>query len=205
MRADQILKRCTVLCLVATVPLPVYGCFSPFYRSVDVTRLRAVGDYEIVAGLEVPAARGPDGCGAQALAAVLAYHDPVLDPAAVADALPWHTDGATPVDLLLAARERGFDARISRGSWDAIAEQVRLGRPPLVMVDAAPEVRTLFHLSTPKSMHWSVVSGVESDGTHLVLGARGDRFHVVERDDFLKRWSRSANCLILVTKPRPPS
>jgi ABC-type bacteriocin/lantibiotic exporter with double-glycine peptidase domain len=204
MRADEILERSAVLGLVAA-PLLVCGCFSPFYRSVDEARLHANGDYEVVSGLEVPAARGPDGCGAQALAAVLAYHDPDLDPAALADALPWHTEGATPVDLLLAARERGFDARISRGSWDAIVEQVRHGRPPLVMLDAAPEVRTLLQLSTPRRMHWSVVNGVESGGTQVILGARHHRYHVVEREDFLKRWSRSANCLILVTKPTPPS
>jgi ABC-type bacteriocin/lantibiotic exporter with double-glycine peptidase domain len=180
------------------------GCFSPFYRSVEEQRLRLTGDYKILPGLVVPAARGPDGCGAQALAAVMAFHDPGLDPAALADELPWHDAGATPVDLLLAARDRGFDARVARGTWAAVAENVRQGRPSIVMVDASPEVRTLFRFSTPKLMHWSVVAGMAADETQVLLGARGLEYHVAERDDFLKRWERSANCLIVVTKPPPP-
>jgi predicted double-glycine peptidase len=177
------------------------GCFSPFQRSVDEQRLQLMGDYEIVPGLVVPSARGPDGCGAQALASVMAFGDPGLDPAAVADELPWHNEGATPVDLLLAARQRGFDARIASGTWEAIVENVRKGCPSLVMVDAGPEVRTLFRFSTPKRMHWSVVAGIAADESQVLLGARDRAYYVAARDDFLARWRKSDCCLIVVTLP----
>jgi predicted double-glycine peptidase len=206
MPVTRCLTRCAAVGLGLTASVCGAGCFSPFYRSVDEERLRSTGDYAIVTGLDVPPARGPDGCGAQALAAVLAFADPALSASGLADALPWHTEGATPVDLLLAARDRDFEAKITRGSWEAISEDVGQGVPLLVMVDAAPEIRTLLlRLPMPKLMHWSVVSGVAADGSQVLLAARGRRHHVVGRDDFLKRWSKSANCTIRVTKspPRP--
>jgi hypothetical protein len=170
------------------------GCYSPFNFTFDEQRLLDKGDHVLVAGLDVPEARGPDGCGAQALNA-----------SAIADELPWDTDGATPVDVLLAARDRGFEAEIIRGSWEAITADVERGRPPLVMVDAAPEIRTLLlRIPTPKVMHWSVVSGVAADGSQVLLAARNHRHHVVDRDEFLKRWSKSAECTIRVSKPPPP-
>lgn len=199
------LARCGALLLGAVGLGLAGGCFSPYYRSVDEQQLRLTGDYVILPDLVVPEVRGPDGCGAQALASVMAYHDPAADPAALAADLPWHEQGATPVDLLLAARERGFQATVASGTWEAVAECVRQGRPPLVMIDAAPEVRTLLRFSTPRRMHWSVVAGMATDGSRVLLGARGGRCHVAERDDFLKRWSRSDNCLLVVTRPQPPS
>ncbi len=204
MRDTGILRQSAALCLGLAAAMCGAGCYSPFNFSFDEERLLSGGDYAVVAGLDVPEARGPDGCGAQALAAVLVFNDPALNAGDLADDLPWHTEGATPVDLLLAARDRGFEAKITRGSWEAIAEKVRQGAPLLVMVDAAPEIRTLLlRFRMPKMMHWSVVSGVAADGSQVLLAARDRRHHVVERDDFLKRWLKSANCTIRVSKPPP--
>jgi len=41
---------------------------------------------------------------------------------------------------------------------------------------------------------------VAADGSQVLLAARDARHHVVERDDFLRRWSKSANCMIIVTR-----
>ena len=202
MRDTGILRQSAALCLGLAAPMCGAGCYSPFNFSFDEQRLLDKGDYAIVTGLDVPEARGPDGCGAQALAAVLVFNDPALNARELADELPWHTEGATPVDLLLAARDRGFEAKITRGSWEAIADNVEHGRPLLVMVDAAPEIRSLlFRIPMPKQMHWSVVSGVADDGSEVLLATRNHRHHVVGRDEFLKRWSKSAECTIRVSKP----
>jgi predicted double-glycine peptidase len=201
MRDISILRRSTALGLGLAAAVCGAGCYSPFNFSFDEERLLSKGDYAIVAGLDVPKARGPDGCGAQALAAVLVFNDPALNARELADELPWHTEGATPVDLLLAARDRGFQAEITRGSWEAIADNVEHGQPLLVMVDAAPEIRTLLlRIPMPKMMHWSVVSGIAADGSEVLLAARDHRHHVVGRDEFLKRWSKSAECTIRVSK-----
>jgi hypothetical protein len=55
----------------------------------------------------------------------------------------------------------------------------------------------------PKMMHWSVVSGVADDGSEVLLAAHGRRHHVVDRQEFLKRWSKSAECTIRVSKSSP--
>ncbi|MHC5006305.1 MAG: hypothetical protein ACYTGF_02985 [Planctomycetota bacterium] len=201
MRDTSILTRSTALCLGLAAAMCAAGCYSPFNFTFDEERLLSKGDYAIVTGLDVPEARGSDGCGAQALAAVMVFNDPALNARDLADALPWHTEGATPVDILLAARDRGFEAEIVRGTWEAVAADVERGQPPLVMVDAAPEFRTLLlRIPTPKVMHWSVVSGVAEDGSEVLLAARNGRHHVVKHDEFLKRWSKSAECTIRVSK-----
>lgn len=177
------------------------GCHSPLARSVPEEQLRLDADIELIAGLRVPEVRGPDGCGAQALATVLAHVDPGLDAAIVADELPWHDLGATPVDLLLVARGRGCVAKIAHGSIELLARDVEAGRPILVMIDAAYEIRTLTsRLAFPRVMHWAVVSGVAGDGSRVLLAAPHARHHVVGRDDFLRRWSRSANCMITLSR-----
>ena len=196
MRDTSILRRSTALGLGLAAAVCGAGCYSPFNFTFDEQRLLDKGEYAIVTGL--------DGCGAQALATVLVFNDPGLNAADLADELPWHTEGATPVDLLLAARDRGFEAEITRGSWEAIADNVEHGRPLLVMVNAAPEIRTLLlRIPMPRMMHWSVVSGVADDGSEVLLAARDRRHHVVGRDEFLKRWSKSAYCTIRITKPPP--
>ncbi len=121
------------------------GCHSPLARSVPEERLRLDADIQLITGLRVPEVRGPDGCGAQALATVLAHVDPGLD--------------------------------------------------------AAYEIRTLTsRLAFPRVMHWAVVSGMVPDGSRVLLAAPDARHHVVGRDDFLRRWSRSANCMIILSR-----
>jgi ABC-type bacteriocin/lantibiotic exporter with double-glycine peptidase domain len=194
------------LCLFAilsivTCVLP--GCISPLTFSTSEAKLIASDEHIIVAGIDVPKVRGVDGCGAQALAAILAFHDPEIDAAELGEALPWHDEGATPVHLLLEARRHGREATIVRGSIDDLREEVRAGRPALVMIDTAPEVRTLFsRIPTTPVMHWAVVSGVALDGTRVLLAAPGARHHVIERADFERRWTRSDCCLIQVRPPQ---
>ncbi len=181
------------------------GCHSPLLGSVSEARLRDSGKYHLVPGLDVPAVRGPEGCGAQALATVLAFGDPDADAEALAEELPWHRVGATPVDLLLSARDHGLEATVARGTWDALAEHARAGRPVLVMFNAGVEIRTLLaRFKTGKVMHWAVVSGMARDGSRLLLAARRARHHVAQREDFLRRWSESANCMIVVERLELP-
>ena len=78
------------------------GC-SPLLSTVPETRIRERGEHHLVPDLAMPQVRGVDGCGAQALATALAYENPAVDPAELAEELPWHDTGATPVDLLLEA------------------------------------------------------------------------------------------------------
>ncbi len=181
------------------VALLAAGCVSPLSRSVEQKRIVDSGRYHLIPAVGLPEVRGVEGCGAQALAAVLAFEDRGLDAAGLAEALPWHDRGATPVDLLLAARDRGFTARIARGSWEDLDDNMRQGRPVVVMFDAAPAMWSSgSRIQIRKIMHWSVVSGIAEDGSSVLLAGQRGRVHVVRRDDFLRRWARSDCCMIVV-------
>src|SRR5262249_44084203 len=102
---------------------------------------------------------------------------------------------------LLEARHRGFHALISRGSLDDLANVLQAGRSPLIMLDSGLEVRTLFmRYPVPEVMHWSVVSGIARDHSCVALAAEDRRHVIVAREDFLRRWSRSDNCMIVIDR-----
>lgn len=187
----------------AACALLMAGCFaSPLTGSEPEQALIDAGEYELIERLHVPPVRGVKGCGAQALATVLAHDDSSVDARQLADELPWHDLGATPIDLLLAARAHGSQARIVSGTIDDLSREIHAGHPVLVMIDAAYEVRTLTgSVPTPRSMHWSVVSGVAHDGSRILLAAEDARHHIAGREDFLARWALSDRCMIVVTSP----
>mgnify|MGYP001815165342 CR=1 FL=1 len=142
------------------------------------------------------------GCGAQALGGALGRADGT-DPQAAADALPWHDRGATPVDLLLAARAAGCDAELRAGTWEDLERVVAAQGTGIVMIDAAPEVRTLFSaFQTSPVMHWALVAGLARDGSEVLIGLPEDRVAIMDRAWFLDRWSRSDHCLIVVAAQR---
>jgi hypothetical protein len=182
------------------------ACHSPLLRTTPERELLSAGRHHVTRTLALPQTHGHEGCAAQAVAAVLAFADPSLDATALAAELPWHEEGASPVDLLLEVRRRGFAARLERGTWERVWALVQEQRPALVMIDAGPEMQTLTR-SVPlvKAMHWAVVSGAARDGSTVLLAARGARHHVVRHDEFMRRWSAADQCLIDVRggAPRP--
>lgn len=195
-----------LLLLAPTLGAP--GCFSPVRRSTPETEIVSSGAYDVVEGLEVPEVDGAQGCGAQALATVLASlgrsADPAADAATLADELPWHDLGATPVDLLLEARRRGYDARVLAGTLAELADAVANERRVLLMLDVGVEVRTItMRIPSSKVMHWGVLSGIAYDGSNVLLAATEHRHHVVAREDLLKRWARSDHCMIIVDRASP--
>ncbi|MCP3903575.1 MAG: hypothetical protein GY715_08050 [Planctomycetes bacterium] len=187
------------LAAIAMLALACSGCSSPLLSSTPESRLPDGAGYDLVAGVTVPEVRGVAGCGAQALAAALAREDAAVDPTALAEELPWHDIGATPVDLLLEARRRGADASIHHGSWDDLVAGAHRGETMLVMFDGAVEVRTFTgRIPAARNLHWSVLGGVAHDGSTVLLATTRRRYHVVDREDFLRRWEPASNCLIRI-------
>jgi ABC-type bacteriocin/lantibiotic exporter with double-glycine peptidase domain len=182
--------------------LPLIGlasCHSPIGMSYHENGLMATGRYDLISGIDLPKVDGVAGCGAQALAAVMAFEDDILNADSLAEELPWHEVGATPVDLLLEARARGFEATIARGDLEILAKSARQGQPVIIMIDAGYEVRWFFaRHDLPKVMHWAVVSGVARDESQILLAAKDGRHHKVEREDFERRWGRSDHCQIVI-------
>ena len=97
---------------------------------------------------------GVQSCGAGSLSVVLNYHG---DPVAFEEletTLPRRANGGVlTLDMVLAARERGFDARLVEGSPELVTEELVAGRPVILMLQV---------LDSP--------------------GGRGDLFHYVVLD-----------------------
>ena len=179
------------------------GC-SPLHRSVPEADLIKANKHVLIEGIDVPKPRGPKGCGSQALGAMIAFANPSgagRTAESVADELPWHDEGATPVDLLLAARQRGCGAVIARGTIDALKASIESGRPVLVMMDAGLEARSIlfgYRWPTPHIMHWAIVSGVARDDSQVLLAAVNCRHYIASTDDFTRRWEQSDFCMISI-------
>ncbi len=92
---------------------------------------------------------GTQDCGAASLSAVLAYWGEEVSIDALDRELPKAANGGVlSLDMLLAARERGFQAELVRGDRQTIAENLEAGRPLILMLrvlDAVGRRRDLYH------------------------------------------------------------
>src|SRR6202022_527357 len=64
------------------------------------------------------------------------------------DALPKTRGGVLTIDMLLAARSKGFDAQLVTGTPDLVESELRAGRPVILMlqvVDALGKKFDFFH------------------------------------------------------------
>ncbi len=76
-----------------------------------------------------------DNCGPGSLAIVLnALGDPVTDAELLAQLPPAPGGGVLSVDLLLAARERGFSASLVSASEETLRDEILSGRPVILML-----------------------------------------------------------------------
>ena len=100
---------------------------------------------------------GIDQCAAGALASVLGYWGQPVDTEELAAELPVVGNGVLSIDLLIEARERGFDARIVEGSPAYLEEAIRRGEPLILMLRVVNAPR-----ATADLYHYVVVDGVDS-------------------------------------------
>lgn len=99
---------------------------------------------------EVPVRQwGDNTCGAGALSAVLNYFQhPATEDDLNARLKKGRHGGIVSIDLMLEARNRGFEARLVRGTPELVEESVRSGSPPILMLrilDAPGASSDLFH------------------------------------------------------------
>ena len=195
------IRRYRLLCSIMLLSSFTSGCISPIAVSRSEHSLVATGEYHVISGIDLPKVRGVAGCGAQALAASLAFLDNKIDAETLAEELPWHDYGATPVELLLEARRLGYKAKIASGTWEQLAGLVENEASVLVMFDAGYEVKWFFSThELPRVMHWGLISGIAKDDSRILLAASNAQHHVVTREAFERRWAKSEMCLIIITK-----
>jgi hypothetical protein len=142
---------------------------------------------------------GIESCGAGSLSTVLQhYGDPT--PMATWDAeLPKVRGGVLTIDLLVAARKKGFDAQLVTGTPDSIEAELRAGRPVILMLQVIDTVGRRFDF-----FHYIVADGIDA-GRHLIRTQWGDgkgRWTTFERLE--KPWSGGGHAAIFI-KPKSPA
>jgi hypothetical protein len=101
---------------------------------------------------------GIESCGAGSLSTVLQHYGDTTPMKTWDDTLPKMRGGVLSIDMLLAARKRGFDAQLVTGTPDAVASEVAAGRPVILMLRVIDSVGT--HLDF---FHYVVVDGIDRD------------------------------------------
>jgi len=181
------------------VPLLVpAGCAAAPVKVTTSRRIAAARDV-IWLDLDVPDVRGAPGCGAQALAAVLAFHDRELVASDVAEALPWHAIEASADELIATARDNGREAAVLPPLLDDVIDELRSGRPVIVRLDERDLTdRQAANAQTPTLRGWAVVGGWR-DGDRAVLLARsGGRVLHLETAEFERRWMAAGRSAVRV-------
>jgi len=77
---------------------------------------------------------GIESCGAGSLATVLQHYGDTTSMQQWDSTLPKMRGGVMTIDMLLAARGKGFDAQLVTGTPDSIATELQNGRPVILML-----------------------------------------------------------------------
>ena len=174
--------------LLLPAALAAGGCAALTFKSPDPGP-----QGHVLTGVPVPSF-GIQSCGAGSLSAVLGYFGERVTLEELETALPkGRNNGVLTLDLVLEARQRGYDARMIEGSPELVERELLEGRPVILMIEvlnAPGQRRDLFH--------YLVVDGVEpSKGMIRVhLGDGKPRWTTFERLDPLWRATQRTTLLI---------
>jgi len=181
--------------LVVVLALAASGCASLPARSLAPDR----------AGSAVVIDRVPvrtfaeDRCGSGSLALVLnVAGDPVTEPE-LAASLPQTRGGVLSVDLMLAARQRGFEAALLEGDEETLRDEIRAGRPAILMLrllDVPGHRHDVYH--------FVVVDGFVPEGSvfRVQYGDGQARWASLPRLD--RAWKGAGHALLVVRPKGPP-
>jgi TolA-binding protein len=101
---------------------------------------------------------GIESCGAGSLSTVLQHYGDTTSLNDWDAVLPKMRGGVLSIDMLVAARKRGFDAQLVTGTPDAVESEVVAGRPVILMLRVIDSVGK--HLDF---FHYVVVDGIDRD------------------------------------------
>ena len=138
-------------------------------------------------------------CGAGSLSAVLQHHG---DPTTMDEwqvALPKTRGGVMSIDLVLAARQKGFDAELVTGDAAMVEAEVRDGRPVILMLQVVQ-----YPGKSLDFFHYIVIDGFDPM-RNLFRTQFGDgkaRWAPMKR--ISGAWKKTKNATILI-RPRDPN
>ena len=142
---------------------------------------------------------GIESCGAGSLSSVLQHYG---DPTTMQEwdrTLPKTHGGVLSIDLVIAARQKGFDSRLITGNHDTVERELLDGRPTILMLQVvqAPGSKLDF-------FHYVVADGIDTEA-QLVRVQFGDgKARWVKFDRLDNAWTGGGHAQIIVT-PKDPA
>jgi len=139
---------------------------------------------------------GIESCGAGSLSTVLQHYGDTTSLKEWDAALPKMRGGVLSIDMLVAARKRGFDAQLVTGTPDVVDAELAAGRPVILMLRVIDSVGKKLDF-----FHYVVVDGIDRDRA-LIRTQWGDQqgrwtnFAKLE-----KPWAGGGHAAILI-RPR---
>lgn len=138
-------------------------------------------------------------CGAGSLSSVLQHYGDQTTMDQWQETLPKTRGGVMSIDLVLAAREKGFDASLVTGDADLIEAELRDGRPLILMLQVIQ-----YPGSSLDFFHYVVLDGYD-EAKNLVRVQFGDgkaRWAPIERLE--SAWAKTKHATILI-RPGDPA
>ena len=141
---------------------------------------------------------GIESCGAGSLTTVLQHYGDTTSMQAWDAELPKIRGGVLTIDLLLAARRKGFDATLVTGDRALIENELRNGHPAILMLRVIDTFGREFDF-----FHYIVVDGLDAD-RGLIRTQFGDtKARWTTFDRLEKAWKGGGYAAILI-HPRDP-
>jgi Peptidase C39 family/Tetratricopeptide repeat len=136
---------------------------------------------------------GIESCGAGSLSTVLQHYGDATSLAAWDATLPKTRGGVMTIDMLLAARQKGFDAQLVTGTPQLVEEELRAGHPVILMVQVIDSPGHHYDF-----FHYVVADGLDPSGG-LIRTQWGDqrgRWTSFARIE--KSWSGGGHAAIVI-------
>jgi hypothetical protein len=139
---------------------------------------------------------GIESCGAGSLSTVLQHYGDTTSMASWDATLPKTRGGVMTVDMLIAARQKGFDAQLLTGDAGPVSSELRAGRPVILMLQVVDYPGKHYDF-----FHYIVADGID-DEHHLIRTQWGDRKpRWVTFDKLEQPWSGGGHAAIFI-RPR---
>jgi hypothetical protein len=141
---------------------------------------------------------GVVSCGAGSLSTVLQHYGDTTTLQTWDTSLPKMRGGVLTIDMLIAARSKGFDAQLVTGDRETIARELRDGHPTILMLKVIDSLGRSYDF-----FHYVVIDGIDPE-RNLIRTQFGDaapRWTTFDRLE--KAWAGGGHAAILI-HPRDP-
>lgn len=140
-----------------------------------------------------------ESCGAGSLSTVLQHYGDTTSMDEWDRTLPRTHGGVLSIDLVLAARQKGFDARLVTGDRATVERELLDGHPVILMLQVIQAPGKAYDF-----FHYVVLDGIDTTG-HLVRVQFGDRkARWVNFDRLENAWKGGGHAQIVI-EPRDPA